>query len=266
MAGIEVASLALGAVPIIIEILKSYHVARDRFNTFRKYISVVNEVRLSYMSAAAIFKNDCRLLLLAVVEDTRDVSPMLKDPAHEAWMYPQLEERFRAFLEEDYTLFESLIVQIRDVLRDTTANLRSCLQEPPDKDAQDATTQNQIKHRLFQAFNISYNENQFRRWIDKLDSWNSQFGKLNEQRRQLQQQHLTQPGSIVRRTLPRRYSDIQVASQRLHESLNRSWSCRNVAHEEHKAKLCLEAIAEYGDVRLDMVIACMTTSPTQNDP
>ncbi|KAH5010706.1 hypothetical protein HBI75_204750 [Parastagonospora nodorum] len=264
MAGIEVASLALGAVPIIIEILKSYHIVRDRFNTFRKYTSVVNELRLSYVSAAAIFKNDCQLLLLAVVEDARDVSPMLKDPTHEAWMYPQLEERFRAFLEEDYSLFEDLIIQIRDVLRDTIANLWSSLPELPGKNPQHAAAQNQIKQRFVQAFKISYSENQLCRCIEKLDSRNSKFGKLNEQRRQLQQQPLAHPGSIVRRSLPRKYHDIQIASQRLHESLHRSWSCKNDLHTEHETKLCLEATAEYGDVRLDMVMACTTTLSAQS--
>lgn len=123
MSGIEAAGLAIGLVPIVIEILKSYRATRDRLKTFARYTQVVYDVQLRFRVAATNFSNDCQLLLKAVVEDARELSEMVEDPEHDGWQDASLEERFRKFLERDYELCEEVIVRIRDVLRKTQAKL-----------------------------------------------------------------------------------------------------------------------------------------------
>jgi hypothetical protein len=256
MTGVEIAGLALGAIPIVIEILKSYRTTRDRFDAFRTYTHVANEVQLSYTTAAACFSNDCQFLLQTVVEDGHTVSQMIADAEHAAWLDPQLEKRFRSFLGTDYSLFGQIITLIRDILRDTKEALKECLQELPNGNGLQYTT----AQRLFLAFNTSRKENRYRKWLDGLDNWNKKLSRLRKQRCKLRKQRVTHTGYLVRKAVPRRYGDIQVASQRLHESLQESWSCTNITHTGHLAKLSLEAKAEYGNVRLDMVIACRQKS------
>jgi hypothetical protein len=251
MSGIEVAGLVFGVIPIIIEILKSYRTTRDRLNAFRKHTQIVNEVQLRYRVAATNFSNDCQLLLKAVVEDARELDKMVGDPQHSGWRDPQLEPRFRAFLEPNYTLFEDIITLIRDVLRDTQIALKDCFEQPPGPGSQHTAAQ-----RLYLAFNISRKENQYRKWLDTLDCWNKKLSKLRKQRCELQNQRSVQSGCLVRKAVPQKYADIHVASHRLHKSLQDSWSCTNDSHTGHQAKLSLEATAEYGSVRLDIVIAC----------
>lgn len=251
MSGIEVAGLVFGVIPIIIEILKSYRTTRDRLNAFRKHSQIVNEVQLRYRVAATNFNNDCQLLLKAVVDDAREISKMMGDPQHSGWRDPQLEARFRAFLEPNYTLFEDIITLIRDVLRKTQEDLQGCFEQPPGPGSQHITAR-----RLYLAFNISRKENKYRRWFDTLDSWNKKLSKLRKQRCKLQKQCYVQSSCLVRKVVPQEYTDIQVASHRLHKSLQESWSCTNDAHTKHQAKLSLEATAEHGSVRLDIVIAC----------
>ncbi|EAT77221.1 hypothetical protein HBI56_179850 [Parastagonospora nodorum] len=251
MSGIEVASLVLGIVPVVVEVLKSYRSARDRFNTFRHYSDVVDGVRLSYATAAASFKNDCQLLLQCVLQDAREISQMVEDPRHGAWHTPELEGRFRNYLGADYEIFELMITEIKRILRETGEGLRDL----PVEDTKKRTSQHDTKQRLYLAFNISRKENRYRRWLQQLHDRNTQFGDLNKQRRKLQKRHTAQSGCIVRKAVPRKYGCVQTASQRLHESLNDSWSCKNGMHCGHEAKLCLEAKADYGSVRLDMVIA-----------
>lgn len=257
MSGIEITGLVFGVIPIVVEILKSYRTTRDRLHAFRKHTQVINEVRLRYRVAATNFSNECQLLLKAVVDDSRVLSEMVQDPKHDAWQDPQLESRFRAFLERDYSLFEDIIVLIRDVLRDTQNALTDCLEQRSESSLQHPAAQ-----RLYLAFNISRKENKYRRWLENLDDWNKKLGKFRKQRFKLQKRCPTQSGGVIRKAVPQMYGDIRVASQRLHESLQDSWSCTNVSHTGHQAKLSLEAQAEYGNVRLDMIIACRSKSAT----
>jgi hypothetical protein len=250
MSGIEIAGLAIGIVPVVVEILKSYRTTKKRLNTFRKYAQVIHDVRLRYRVAATSFTNECQLLLRAVVEDKRELAGMLDDPQHAAWLDPALETRFRAFLELDCGVFEEMILFIRDVLRDTQAAL-DIGNELCDGDSHITTAQ-----RLCLGVNISRKENQYRQYLDTLDFWNSKLSKLRKQRCKLRKRQVVQGSCLVRKAVPRKYGDVRAASQRLHESLQDSWSCTNISHTGHQARLSVEAKAEQGNVMLDMVIAC----------
>lgn len=250
MSGIEIAGLVFGIVPVVVEILKSFRSTRDRLKAFTRRAQVIYDVQLRYRVAATNFSNECQLLLKTVVEDARELSEMVEDPHHSSWQDPSLEQRFRTFLGRDHELCEEMVVRIRDVLRETQSEL-SQLDGDGDESQQSAT------QHLCHAFNIARKENRYRRWIDDLDQWNIKLSRLRSQRCKLQKRRKTLPsGGLIRKAAPRQYSDIRTASQRLHESLQESWSCSNLSHTGHQAKLSLEAKAEYGTVRLDLAIAC----------
>jgi hypothetical protein len=251
----EIAGLAVGVIPIVVEILKSYRTARARLHAFKEYTRVISDVQLRYRVAAANFSNECQLLLKTVVDDGRELSEMMAEPLHAAWQSLQLEARFRAFLEQDYPVFEEIILLIRDVLRETQTAIEDCNVQQSTLDAQ------RTAQRLYLAFDISRKENKYRHWLDALDQWNKKLSKLRKQRCKLHKSRSAQPACLVRKAVPRQYSDIRTASQKLHESLQDSWSCTNVSHTGHQAKLSLKASADYGKVRLDMVIACRRKAP-----
>lgn len=249
MSGVEIAGLAIGVIPIVIEILRSYRTAKERIDSFRKHGEVVFDIQLRYRVAATSFSNDCRLLLKAVVHNAWELPAMLEDPRHDAWRDPNLESKFRAFLEQDYQLFEDIVLLIRNVLRDTQTALQ-------DYERHISNAQSAAAHRFYLAFNVSLKENRYRQWLDTLDGWNNKLSKLREQRCKLFKPHSLQTDSLTRKAVPRKYSVIRTAAQGLHESLRESWSCTNMSHVGHQAKLSVEANAEFGNVHLDMVIAC----------
>jgi hypothetical protein len=176
----------------------------------------------------------------------------MSETEHAAWLDPGLEERFRTFLGTDYTLFGDIVTLIRDILRDTKEALKDCIQEVQHGHALQHTT----AQRLVLAFNISRKESRYWKWLDSLANWNKKLSRLRKQRCKLRKQRHTHTGYLVRKAVPRKYGDIRVASQALHDSLQESWSCMNTTHTGHLAKLSLEAKVEYGNVKLDMVIAC----------
>jgi hypothetical protein len=249
MSGVEIAGLAIGVIPVVVEILKSYRTAKERIDSFRKHGEVVFDIQLRYRVAATSFSNDCRLLFKAVVHNARELPAMLEDPQHDAWRDPNLESQFRAFLEQDYQLFKDIVLLIRNVLRDTQNALQDC-------ERQIGNVQLAAAHRLYLTFNVSLKENRYRQWLDTLDGWNNKLIKLREQRCKLFKPRSLQTGSLAHKAIPREYGDIRTAAQGLHESLRDSWSCTNVSHIGHQAKLSVEANAEYGNVHLNMVIAC----------
>ncbi|ORY05558.1 hypothetical protein BCR34DRAFT_490794 [Clohesyomyces aquaticus] len=244
MSGAELAfaGLAIGIIPIVVEILKSYSVTKSRLKTFARYHHVIADVQLRYQVASANFSNNSQLLLQAAVESSKEVSEMVKDPQHAGWQEPDIEERFRNFLERDHQLCEGIVLKIRDVLRQTQTML-SILD-------QDSTP------TFLQAFNISSKENRYRHALEELDQWNLKLSNLCQQRCRLQKRRGISSHCIIRRTAPKSVSHIRVASQTLRESLQDSWSCTNISHSGHQAKLSVDASAEYDTVQLDVVIAC----------
>ncbi|KAF2438857.1 hypothetical protein P171DRAFT_157559 [Karstenula rhodostoma CBS 690.94] len=258
MSGIEVAGLVFGIVPVVVEILKSYSVAKDRLKSVAHHVQVVYDVQLRYRVAATNFGNDCQLLLRSIIKDPRELCQMVDDPKHSAWGDSSLEERLRQFLGRDCEVFEKVVVRIRDVLRETGTRLSQLGQ---DLLAVQHDSRLTLK-RLYTAFDISSKENAYRRSLDDLDQWNTKLGHLRAQRCKLHKQRSYYLDGLVRKSVPKRYSDIRTSSQKLHDSLRESWSCTNISHVGHQAKLSLDAEAEHDTTRLDMVIACRRKETT----
>jgi hypothetical protein len=244
MSGIEIAGLAFGVVPVVVEILKSYRVTRERLRTFTHRAQVIYGVQLRYRAAATNFSNECQLLLKNVVEDPRELTEMIEDPHHSGWQGASLEKQFAGFLERDHALCEEIVVRIRNILRDTQSEL-SKLDQADVQAAGSSEAPQTATQRLYQAFNICRKENQYRRWLDDLDQWNNKLGRLRAQRCKLNKRHKSLPSACaIRKAAPRQWNDIRTAAQRLHESLRESWSCSNISHTGHQAKLSLEAKAD----------------------
>jgi hypothetical protein len=242
MSGIEFAGLAIGIIPIIAEILKSYSATRSRLKTFARYTHIISDVQLRYQVAAANFSNSCQLLLQAAIDDLEEVSEMIKNPDHSGWRQSSLEDRFRNFLDRDYQLCQAIVVKVRDVLRETGKTIMSLDQND--------------NIALFQAFNIASKENRYRKALEELDQWNLKLSNICEQRCKLRKRRSAFSNCIVRKPAPKKFLHIRAASQTFRESLQESWSCTNVSHTGHQAKLSLDAITEYETVQLDVVIAC----------
>jgi hypothetical protein len=259
MSGIEVAGLVIGVVPIVVEILKSYSATKDRLKTLAHHAQVIYDVQLRFRVASANFSNDLNLLLRAVVDDVRELSGMVDDSKHVGWQDASLEERLHSFLGRDYQVCEEVVVKIRDVLRKTQARLTEL---DPDSGAGRNDSRIMAIKRLYNAFDISCKENEYRKQLEILDQWNVKLSHLRAQRCKLQKRRTLRVDCLVRKSVPKRYTDIHTASQKLHDSLKDSWSCTNISHVGHQAKLSLDAQAGYGTAQLDMVIACRKKSST----
>ena len=116
----------------------------------------------------------------------------------------------------------------------------------------------EFTRKIWHAFNTSRKENEYVRQLDSLDKWNKRLSKIRKQRCKIQKRQRKVPPAacIIRKSVPRSYRQIRVASELLGESLHDSWSCTNESHSGHQAKLSLDARSGPQDVQLDVVVAC----------
>ncbi|PVH94364.1 hypothetical protein DM02DRAFT_693184 [Periconia macrospinosa] len=257
MSGIEtVVGLAIGVVPIVVEILKSYSTAKRRLGTFSRHTDVASDILLRFQVAAANFNNDCRLLLQAVVSQPGEVSEMIGDPMHKAWQEKgeDMEKRLQSLMQQDYDLCQNIVTRLRDILRETRESLAK-LEGGLNNSKQ---SHHEVTRKIWHAFNISRKENEYIRQLDCLDNWNKALSKLRKQRCKIQKRRTVSSSCIIRKAVPRSYQQIRAASQQLGESLHDSWSCTNSSHSGHQAKLSFEARNVNEDIQLDIVVACQT--------
>ncbi|KAF2831818.1 hypothetical protein CC86DRAFT_443346 [Ophiobolus disseminans] len=254
MSGIEIAGLVFGVVPLVVEILKHYSAAKSRLVTFSRHVEVACDIQLRLQVASANFNNDCRLLLQAVVDDSSDVSEMIQRPTDKRWQDQgiEIEKRLRGLMEGDYDLCENIVTRVRNILREThesLVKLEGGLENTK-------PSHHELTQKIWHAFNTSRKENEFIRQLESLDKWNKALGKLCKQRLKIKKRHRTSSACIIRKAIPKRYQKIRGASQQLAESLHDSWSCTNISHGGHQAKLSLDAHSGHDGVQLDIVVAC----------
>lgn len=123
MSGLEVAGLAVGVVPIFMEIIKSYGRTSEKLRTFRKYHKTAYDIELDFRLECKKFRDECDRLLTIVIEDDYERQSMLQDPNDGRWHDRDTDRHFQAFLGDDYRDCEELVVKIRGLLRETTAEL-----------------------------------------------------------------------------------------------------------------------------------------------
>lgn len=122
MSGFEIAGLAFGVVPILIEAITAYQTARDRLHTFSTYSSAVRRIHLRIKTQEHLFHLACRRLLEPLVSGP-ELLRMLKDTSHCTWQDQEFHHKWGRYLGEDYEIcFENLKV-ITEMLREIETEL-----------------------------------------------------------------------------------------------------------------------------------------------
>jgi hypothetical protein len=274
MSGIEVAGLAFGILPILIEIVKSYSTVADALHTFRHYSKEIKYISLQTNVQNGIFLNHCRLLL-RLVEDDETTEDMLEDRSDQRWTSKELNDRLNVVLKENFALCCSIIEGTRDAIDEMKEengkfdDLKSqkkivCAHRMFHRCRltsfpQDETLRAAMK-RLRGATQFTFNKRKYERCLVDLRDRNDDLSTLRSQIRAFQHQVAGTTGTLVRhRPLPDRFHSIQGASQKLHEALCSAWCCDDAKHRGHYVKLCLDAEV-HAEVRLDLAISCHETS------
>lgn len=115
MSGIEIAGLAFGVLPILIEVVKSYSTVSKKVHTLRHYSKEIKSISAQLKVHNGIFLNEVRLLLRSI-EDEDEVESMLEDAADGRWTSRQLNEKLRTVLRDSFDICHSVIEEMRETI------------------------------------------------------------------------------------------------------------------------------------------------------
>ncbi|XPS72503.1 hypothetical protein M3J09_004668 [Ascochyta lentis] len=257
MSGLEVAGLAVGVLPILVEAIKSYSTISQGFRTFRHYSKEVKTFSIQLKVQKGVFRNEMRLLL-RLIEDARIVEEMLEDAGDSRWTNEKLNGRLIGILQHDYESYQDTIEETAEILEGLELEIEKYNVLLANK-AQTDTIRSTIKH-LRGAVKIAFDKSKHESWLAKLREKNADLSMLRNQHDAFRNQTTSLSETVVRyAALPTRFSNIQEASQKLHEALCQSWCCDDAAHRGHYAKLCVAAEAD-AEVQLDLAISCQEPS------
>ncbi|KAH6618467.1 hypothetical protein C7974DRAFT_415841 [Boeremia exigua] len=259
MSGIEVAGLAFGILPILVEVVKSYSNISRKVHTLRHYSREVKSISERLKVYKGIFLNEVRLLLRSI-EEEEEVESMLEDAADQRWVCEHLNDKLRAVLQDSFDACRSIIEETRDTIERMTEEM-TAFDDLLSQKAKGESIKSALK-RLGVAIKITFEKSRHDSCLANLRDMNGDLSALRSQVGAFQRPNIQQTGSFVQhKALPRGIGSIQDASQKLHEALCGAWCCDDAAHRGHYAKLCIDAQVQ-AEVRLDLAISCHEPSPS----
>ncbi|KAF2629517.1 hypothetical protein BU25DRAFT_456615 [Macroventuria anomochaeta] len=262
MSGIEIAGIAFGVLPILIEVVKSYSNVCKQVHTLRHYSKEVKSISEQLKVHNGIFLNEVRLLLRSI-EAEEEVESMLEDAVDQRWISKHLNDKLRTVLRDSFDVCHGIIEETRDTIetmREEIGNFDVLLNQKTKGESIKSTLK-----RLGGAIKITFDKSRHDRCLANLRDRNGDLSALRSQVSALQRQDAHGTSACVQhKPLPRGLNSIQNASQKLHEAICGAWCCDDPTHRGHYAKLCIDAQVQ-AEVRLDLAISCHEPSPNGNN-
>ncbi|KAI9659934.1 MAG: hypothetical protein M1821_001286 [Bathelium mastoideum] len=253
----DVAGLALGALPLIVEAVKSYRIVYEKIKTFRHWAREVTHVQKRLRVQKRLFENECALLLGSVVKNQEEVDTILDVGLDVSDTGNAHSERLQQHLGyENYQCLSDIVGEMLEHLR----AIQSDLQLFETQNCKPGSME-LVKRRvsdLRNAVTIAFEKNVYLKKIRNL-------AELCEELRILRSQlsdNDAQFGGIVTSKRPSnrevldRFRAVREASATLHEAFANAWpsSCVEATHSQHKTILCVDAeVNDY--VRLDLAVS-----------
>lgn len=98
MSGIEAVGLVLGALPLIIEAIKSYSDGAITIRDYFKYEKPLADLFDQLSTEKTLFESVCDELLDGLIEDDKWKASLLQNPGGDGWNDPQLEDKLKSRL------------------------------------------------------------------------------------------------------------------------------------------------------------------------
>jgi hypothetical protein len=116
MSGFEIGGVVLGVLPLLISAVGTYDsVYRPFVTRYKDYEGALKSFRLGLVTERAIFRNECRKLLMSSV-DSDSVKGMLEDLKHDGWADSNIEQKVSQYLGDSKEDCEAAVAHIREKL------------------------------------------------------------------------------------------------------------------------------------------------------
>jgi hypothetical protein len=118
MSGIEIAGLALGAIPVILEAIRGYRKTYDHIQDFKHATAKLQVIDAQFRVCRLNFLSECRLLLNLVLFDPQLSKEMMADTQHILWQDDTVEQQLA-------NLMKGEISACTTIIADTTATIQT---------------------------------------------------------------------------------------------------------------------------------------------
>ncbi|GAW20587.1 hypothetical protein ANO14919_100950 [Xylariales sp. No.14919] len=122
MAGIEIAGLILGAIPLVITGLEHYSGGKSTLGRYRRYKAELKILVNILETEEARLLNICEKLLVGVVPPWK-IEDMIKHPLGHMWKDDEIQKRMRFRLWRSYAVFEKTANDVHDAIREMETRL-----------------------------------------------------------------------------------------------------------------------------------------------
>ena len=130
MSGIEIAGLALGAIPVLLEAIKSYRDTYDHIQDFKHATPRLQIIDAQFRVCRINFLSECRLLLNLVLSDHQLSQEMIGNTQHDLWKDVTVERQLADLLHDDISACATIVKDTSATIQAFDARL-SKLQVPP---------------------------------------------------------------------------------------------------------------------------------------
>ncbi|EUC36926.1 hypothetical protein COCCADRAFT_33752 [Bipolaris zeicola 26-R-13] len=244
MSGLEIAGLAVGVLPILLEVIKSYSTICDKIRTFRRCTLELGDIFMEFKAIRVVFLN----------EQTR---LDLEDYSNQRWVNKETEDQLKAVIQDNYDVCEDIIQYISQILEEMASELENL--DPFLSQKSPTESLKKVYKRFSKTLEFTFNKSRYEKCLASLRDRNSELISLRSQVVAIEQQEVPSGVCIQHVPLPGRFKIIQTVSRKLHESPCGVWRCDQPTHCGHDAKLCLDADVKH-DVTLDLAISCRESS------
>ncbi|KAH0841626.1 hypothetical protein FOPE_06733 [Fonsecaea pedrosoi] len=252
----EVVLGAVGLLPVILEVLRSYRDIHDKVRTFRNCCQELAWIQTRLKTQKLKFFYNCERLIRIKLEQNEELEDLIDLSTQKFWFDESANKRVRDSLGRiTVDLLQDIVAEIQTILNDFDNDLQ-CLDVIKSERVVGESLQKAFR-RLRQGFTIVFEKSRFSRNLDRLQSRNKELKSLiedsidwsfHEQRRRP-----TKSKDAIRSSVAE-YNIVQRVAGKLHEALNEAWCCNGLGHTHHYAKLCVGVQVNRG-VRLDLAIS-----------
>lgn len=120
---IEAAGIVLGAVPVIVEVIKTLETVHRKLHTFRHYAREIRKIFDRIQVQYCVFENELERLLLNSGIAKLQAESMMADLEHPSWTEPRDREKIRLCLGKDAGAYQQLVEGIAEALHAMTKQL-----------------------------------------------------------------------------------------------------------------------------------------------
>ena len=120
----EIAGTVLAVVPLIVEALKAYNTAYQRFRFFRHYAREVNRVYIGLRAQQCVLVSELELILGKTWLSGNDILSMLSNVDHKLWDAEGLDGAINGVLGKHSGVYLDLLKSIVTQLQELKSDLR----------------------------------------------------------------------------------------------------------------------------------------------